>query len=189
MSEVSRKKAIEIWKKYNNDESLFKHALAVEAVMRHYAKLNNEDEEEWGVIGILHDIDYGQFPKEHCIKARELLEKELIPECYIRAIQSHGYGICTDIEPKSKMEKTLFAVDELSGFIIASALVRPSKSLDDLEVKSVKKKWKDLRFAAGVDRTVIEKGAEMLEVTLDDLISQSILAMRPVAESLGLKKL
>ena len=189
MATISRENAITLWKKYNTDAGLLKHAYAVEAVMRHFAKLNNEDEDEWGVIGLLHDIDYGQFPDEHCIKVKEILEKENIPYEFIKAIQSHGYGLCTDIKPETVMEKTLYAVDELSGFIVACALVRPSKSLDDLELKSVKKKWKDTRFAAGVDRTVIENGVEMLGTTLDDLIKECIIALRPATLSLGLNKI
>ncbi len=189
MASIDRDSAIAIWKKYNTEESLLKHAYAVEAVMRHYAKLNNEDADEWGVIGLLHDMDYGQFPDEHCVKVKELLEKEGLPAEFIRAIQSHGYGFCVDIEPKTQMEKTLYAVDELAGFIYACALIRPSKSMDDLELKSVKKKWKDTRFASGVDRKVVEDGAEMLGLTLDDLIKESILALREVGESLGLNKI
>jgi len=189
MATISREKGLALWKKYNTDNSLLKHAYAVEAVMRHYAKLNNEDEDEWGVLGFLHDIDYEQFPDEHCIKVKEILEKENIPQEFIRAIQSHGYGLCNDIKPETVMEKTLYAVDELAGFIVACALVRPSKSLDDLELKSVKKKWKDARFAAKVDRNVVEKGAEMLGISLDDLIKECIIALRPAALDLGLNKI
>lgn len=189
MATIDRASALSIWKKYNTDEGLLKHAYAVEAVMRHYAKLNNEDADEWGVIGLLHDVDYGQFPNEHCVKVKELLEKEGLPEAFIRAIQSHGFGLCVDIEPQTQMEKTLYAIDELAGFIYACALIRPSKSMDDLELKSVKKKWKDSRFASGVDRKVVEDGAIRLGVTLDDLIKESILALREVGESLGLNKI
>lgn len=189
MATISRENALTLWKQYNTDNSLLKHAYAVEAAMRHYATLSGEDADEWGVIGILHDIDYEQFPNEHCIKVKEILEKENIPYEFIRAIQSHGYGLCTDIEPQTLMEKTLYAVDELTGFIVACALVRPSKSLDDLELKSVKKKWKDFRFASGVDRKVIENGASMLGVTIEDLIKECIIGLRPIALDIGLSKI
>ena len=141
------------------------------------------------MVGLLHDIDYERYPDEHCIKVKEILGAEGLPESFIRAIQSHGYGICTDIEPISNMEKTLYAVDELSGFIIACALVRPSKSLEDIEVKSVKKKLKDKGFAAKVDRTIINNGAYMLGISIDDLINDTIKALIPIQESIGLKKI
>lgn len=189
MASIMREDAIKLFKKYNVELSLFKHACSVEAVMRYYAKLNGEDPDEWGMVGLLHDLDYEQYPDEHCIKVKEILEDEGLPNHFIRAIQSHGFGICTDIEPISNMEKTLYAVDELAGFITACALVRPSKSLDDMEVKSVKKKLKDKAFAAKIDRTVISKGADMLKVSLDDLIKESIEALKPIEEDIGLKKL
>lgn len=189
MSSIERDKAVELFKKYNDEYSLFKHALSVEAVMRYFARKNGEDEEEWGMIGLLHDMDYEKYPDEHCFKVKEILEKEGLPDSFIRAIQSHGYGICTDIEPLSNMEKTLYAVDELSGFITACALVRPSKSLEDMEVKSVKKKLKDKAFAAKVDRTVINKGAEMLGINIDELIKETIEALIPIQESIGLNKI
>lgn len=189
MASIERDRAVELFKKYNDEYSLFKHALSVEAVMRYFAEKNSEDEDEWGMVGFLHDMDYEKYPDEHCIKVREILEKEGIPDSFIRAIQSHGYGICTDIEPISKMEKTLYAVDELSGFIRACALVRPSKSLDDMEVKSVKKKLRDKAFAAKVDRIVINNGADMLGVQLDELIKEIIKALIPIQESIGLKKI
>lgn len=189
MPSITREDAIKLFKKYNNEPSLFKHAISVEAVMRHYAKLNGEDEEEWGVVGLLHDLDYEKYPNEHCIKVKEILEQEGLPESFIRAIQSHGFGLCTDIEPKTNMEKTLYAVDELAGFITACALVRPSKSLDDMEIKSVKKKFKDKAFAAKIDRDVIQKGADMLKIPLDDLIKESIEALKKIEEEIGLKKL
>ena len=157
--------------------------------MRYFAKKNGEDEDEWGMVGFLHDMDYEKYPDEHCIKVKEILESEGLLESFIRAIQSHGYGFCTDIEPISNMEKTLYAIDELAGFITACALVRPSKSLEDLEVKSVKKKLKDKAFAAKVDRTVINKGAEMLGVPIDDLIKETIDELIPIQESIGLKKI
>ena len=189
MASIEREKAVELFKKYNEEQSLFKHALSVEAVMRYFAKKCGEDEDEWGMVGFLHDMDYEKYPDEHCIKVKEILEEEGLPSDFIRAIQSHGYGLCTDIEPLSNMEKTLYAVDELAGFITACALVRPSKSLDDMEVKSVKKKLKDKAFAAKVDRTVINNGADMLGVPIDELIKETIQALIPIQESIGLKKI
>lgn len=189
MASIDRERAIELFKKYNDEHSLYKHALSVEAAMRYFAKKNGEDEDEWGMVGLLHDMDYEKYPDEHCIKVKEILEAEGLPENFIRAIQSHGYGLCTDIEPITNMEKTLYAVDELAGFITACALVRPSKSLDDMEVKSVKKKLKDKAFAAKIDRTVINKGAEMLGIPMDELIKETIQALIPVQESIGLQKI
>ena len=189
MASIERDKAIELFKKYNSEESLFKHALSVEAVMRYFARKNKEDEDEWGMVGLLHDMDYEMYPNEHCIKVKEILEKENLPESFIRAIQSHGFEICVDIEPISDMEKTLYAVDELAGFITACALVRPSKSVGDMEIKSVKKKLKNKNFAAKVDRDVINKGAERLGISLDELIQETINALIPVQEEIGLEKI
>ena len=189
MASIERDKAIELFKKYNSEESLFKHALSVEAVMRYFARKNKEDEDEWGMVGLLHDMDYEMYPNEHCIKVKEILEKENLPESFIRAIQSHGFEICVDIEPISEMEKTLYAVDELTGFITACTLVRPSKSVEDMEVKSVKKKLKNKNFAAKVDRDVINKGAERLGISLDELIQETINALIPVQEEIGLEKI
>jgi predicted hydrolase (HD superfamily) len=184
---MDRNKAIELWKEYNSDPSLFKHALSVEAAMRHFAKQYNEDEDFWGIVGILHDIDYGMYPKEHLQHSRRILESAGYGEDLIHAVDSHGWGLCSDIEPSHTMEKVLYAVDELTGFIAACAYVRPSKSVLDMEVKSVKKKWGSVAFAAGVRRDVIQKGADMLELPLDSLISNTILALRSVAEEVGLK--
>ena len=189
MASIERDKAIELFKKYNGEDSLFKHALSVEAVMRYFARKNGEDEDEWGMVGLLHDMDYEMYPNEHCVKVKEILEKENLPESFIRAIQSHGFEICVDIEPISDMEKTLYAVDELAGFITACALVRPSKSVEDMEVKSVKKKLKNKNFAAKVDRDVINKGAERLGISLDELIQETINALIPVQEEIGLEKI
>lgn len=189
MASIERDKAIELFKKYNSEESLFKHALSVEAVMRYFARKNQEDEDEWGMVGLLHDMDYEMYPNEHCIKVKEILEKENLPESFIRAIQSHGFEICVDIEPISDIEKTLYAIDELAGFITACALVRPSKSVEDMEVKSVKKKLKNKNFAAKVDRDVINKGAERLGISLDELIQETINALIPVQEEIGLEKI
>jgi putative nucleotidyltransferase with HDIG domain len=168
-------------------ENLRRHALAVEAVMRQVARRRGEDEEEWGLIGLVHDVDYERFPNEHCSRAPEILRERGWPESHIRAVVSHGWGICSDVRPESDLEKALYAVDELTGLVAAAALVRPSKSVLDLTVKSVKKKWKDKAFAAGVDRTVIERGAEMLGVELSELIGDAIEGMRTVAKEVGLK--
>ena len=168
-------------------ENLRRHALAVEAVMRHLARKRGADEEEWGVIGLVHDIDYERFPDEHCRRAPELLRAAGWPEGYVRAVVSHGWGICSDVEPLTDLEKALYAVDELTGLVAAAALVRPSRSVLDLPVKSVRKKWKDKAFAAGADRSVIEKGAAMLGVELDDLIGDTIEGMRAAAEEIGLR--
>ena len=183
----TRRFALELFLKYNKSESLLKHALSVEAVMRYMARKACEDEEKWGVIGLIHDLDYEMYPDQHCTMTRKILEENNWPEEYIRAVLSHGWGIVSDIEPVSLLEKTLFAMDELTGLVTTSALVRPSRSVMDMEAKSVKKKWTDRRFAAGVDRSVIEKGAAMLGVTLDELITDCILGMRTVAEDIGLK--
>jgi predicted hydrolase (HD superfamily) len=182
----TREDAVALWRTYNDDEGLWRHALSVEAAMRHFAVKAGEDPDVWGVIGLVHDIDYQRYPEEHCVRARSLLEQAQWPEAYIRAVVSHGWGLCSDVEPQSALEKTLYAVDELTGFITACALVRPSKSVSDLEVKSVRKKWKTPAFAAGVNRDVIEKGAGLLGVELDYLIQETILAMRSVASEIGL---
>jgi putative nucleotidyltransferase with HDIG domain len=179
--------ALELLKKYNKTESLIKHALAVEGVMRYMARKAGDDEEKWGIIGLIHDLDYEMYPEQHCKMTEKILREHNWPEDYIRAVLSHGWGLVTDVEPISLLEKTIYAMDELTGLVATSALVRPSKSVLDMEARSVKKKWNDRRFAAGVDRTVIEKGAEMLGVTLDELITDCILGMREVAEETGLK--
>ena len=183
----TREEALELFKKYNKTESLLKHALSVEGVMRHMASKHGEDEEKWGIIGLIHDLDYEMYPGQHCIMTEKILKENNWPDEYIRAVLSHGWGLVTDVEPVSLLEKTIYAIDELTGLVATSALVRPSKSVLDMEAKSVKKKWNDKRFAAGVDRQVIEKGAEMLGVTLDELITDCILGMRTVAEEIGLK--
>ena len=171
---------------YNRNDRLVKHGLAVEAVMRHMARKLGHDEEKWGVIGLVHDLDYEKYPEEHCRKTDEILRAHEWPEDYIHAVLSHGWGICTDVEPEHEMEKVLYAIDELTGLIIAVALVRPSKSLMDLKVKSVTKKWKDRSFAAGADREIIQKGIDMLGIERSDLIAEVIEGMRSVAAELGL---
>ena len=167
-------------KKYNSDPFHLKHAEIVSRVMKYFAdKLGYGDEAEfWSVVGLLHDLDFEQFPEQHCIKSREIMREAGLDERIIRATASHGYGITVDIKPEHTMEKVLYATDELTGLIGAVALMRPSKSVDDLELKSVKKKYKNANFAAGCSREVIERGAEMLGWSLDDLISKTILAMR-----------
>jgi putative nucleotidyltransferase with HDIG domain len=183
----TRETALSLLKEFNQSESLIKHALAVEAVMRRFARQRGQDEEKWGIVGLVHDLDYEKFPDQHCRKTEEILRERRWPEEYIRAVVSHGWGICADVKPESEMEKVLFAVDELTGLVTTSALVRPSKSVLDMEAASVKKKWKDKRFAAGVDRSIIEKGAAMLGMDLPALITETILGMREVAEDIGLK--
>jgi putative nucleotidyltransferase with HDIG domain len=178
--------ALALFKEFNQSESLLKHAYCVEGVMRYMARKAGEDEEKWGIVGLMHDLDYERFPEQHCSKAQEILEERGWPEEYIRAIVSHGWGICNDVEPQSKMEKTLYAVDELTGLVAAAALVRPSRSVADLEARSVMKKWKDKAFAAGVNRSVIEKGTAMLGVDLTELVTDVIMGMRQVADRIGL---
>jgi predicted hydrolase (HD superfamily) len=182
-----RKMALELFLKYNKTESLLKHALSVEGVMRFMAGKAGEDIEKWGIIGLVHDLDYEMYPEQHCTMSRKILEENGWPDEYVRAVVSHGWGLVSDTEPVSLLEKTLFAMDELTGLVTTSALVRPSRSVLDMEAKSVKKKWTDKRFAAGVDRSVIEKGAAMLGVSLDELITDCILGMRTVAVEIGLK--
>jgi putative nucleotidyltransferase with HDIG domain len=182
----TRESALELFKKYNKSESLMKHALAVEGVMRYMARKAGEDEEKWGVIGLIHDLDYEMYPDQHCIMTKKILEENNWPEEYIRAVLSHGWGLASDVEPQTLLEKTIYAMDELTGLVTTSALVRPTRSVMDMEARSVKKKWNDKRFAAGVNRTVIEKGAAMLGVSLDDLITDCIMGMREVATEIGL---
>lgn len=188
MSKVpTRDEAMALLNKHIQSDALIKHALAVEAVMAHFAEKFGEDVEKWRVIGLVHDLDYEKYPAEHCLKTREILEEEGWPEDYIRAIQSHGYGICTDVEPLETMEKILYTIDELTGLINATVLLRPSKSILDLTPQSVKKKWKQKGFAAGVNRELIDKGLQMLGMERDVLIAETIKGMQKVAEEIGLK--
>ena len=182
----TRDEAWVLLNEYNKNESLIKHALAVEGVMRHMAEKAGANPDEWGLIGLVHDLDYEQFPEQHCLKTRELLDERAWPGEYVRAVVSHGWGICTDVEPETALEKTLYAVDELVGFVTACALVRPSKSVMDMDAKSVLKKWKQKSFAAGVNREVIEKGAALLGVDLRELVEEVIVGMRKIAPSIGL---
>ena len=183
----TREEALNLLTRYNESESLIKHAFAVEGVMRYVARKRGDDEEKWGIVGLIHDLDYEQFPDKHCQKTGEILRENGWPEEYIRAAVSHGWGICSDVEPQTDLEKVLYAIDELTGLVVTTALVRPSKSVLDVKPKSVKKKWKDKRFAAGVDRSIIEKGAQMLDVELSELIADTISGMQEVAEEIGLK--
>lgn len=183
----TRDQALALFRKYNKSDSLAKHAFAVEGVMKYMARKSGEDEEKWGIIGLVHDLDYEMYPEQHCIMTEKILKENNWPEEYIRAVLSHGWGLATDVEPLTSLEKTIYAIDELTGLVATSALVRPSKSVLDLEARSVKKKWNDKRFAAGVDRSVIEKGAEMLGMDLDELITDCIMGTREVAEEIGLK--
>ena len=182
----TRDEALSLLKEFNQSAKALRHALAVEAVMRLGASKRGQDQEQWGIVGLVHDLDYEQFPDQHCRKTREILIERGWPEECIRAVVSHGWPGCSDAEPQTEMEKYLFAIDELTGLVAAAALVRPSKSILDLEVKSVRKKWKEKGFAAGVDRSVIERGAAMLGVGLDELIDDVIQGMRPVAAEIGL---
>lgn len=179
--EITRDEAWALLCEYNKDPFHLKHALIMEGTMKYFAKLlgYGEEEEFWGIVGLLHDLDFGMYPEEHCVKQKEIMKERGIDERIIRATVSHGYGLTSvDIKPEHEMEKVLFATDELTGLIGAVALMRPSKSVSDLELKSVKKKYKTLSFAAGCSRDVIEKGAEMLGWELDDMIDKTILAMR-----------
>ncbi len=177
---ISRDEAFELLKKYNKEEFHLQHALVLEGVMRYFAeKLGYGDQVDfWGIVGLLHDIDFEIWPEEHCKKAPEILREAGIEEDMIHAIVSHGYGLCSDIAPEKEMEKVLFAVDELTGLIGACALMRPSKSVQDMEYSSVKKKFKDKKFAAGCSREVIQQGADILGWDLEKLITETIMAMR-----------
>lgn len=176
---ISREQALDLLKKYNKEAFHIQHALTVEGVMKWFAKElgYGEDEEYWGIVGLLHDIDFEQYPDQHCIKAPELLREGGVGEDIIHAVCSHGYELTVEVKPEHEMEKVLYAVDELTGLIWATALMRPSKSVQDMEVKSVKKKFKTLNFAAGCSRNVIQRGAEMMGYDLSDLIQKTIYAM------------
>ena len=184
----TREQAFALLQSHNTSDALIKHALAVEGVMRHFAALQEgEDVELWGLVGLLHDLDYEQFPDQHCAKTAEILTGEGYDNVIVRGCESHGYGICSDVEPKSEMEKTLFTIDELTGLITAAAIMRPSRSVLDLGLSSVKKKYKTRSFAAGVDRDLVEKGCKMLSMPLDDVIMHVILGMRECCDAIGLR--
>lgn len=184
----TREEALALLKEYNHEDWHIRHALAVEAVMRHFARLLNQgDEEKWSVVGLLHDIDFEKYPGEHCVKAKEILESRGIGEGIVHAVVSHGWGLVSDVKPEHTMEKVLYAIDELTGLIAAAVAVRPSRSVLDLELNSVKKKFKQPSFAAGVSRKAIEDGAAMMGFELDYVIEQTIQGMRAAAVELGLK--
>lgn len=183
----TREEALALLQQYNQNDALIKHALAVEAVMAHFAEKFGEDLEKWRAIGLIHDLDYEKYPEQHCAKTGEILMQEGWPEDYIRAVQSHGWKICSDVEPLEQMEKVLYTVDELTGLIVATVLLRPSRSILDLTAKSVKKKWKQKGFAAGVNREIIEEGAQLLGMDVTEVITESIQGMQREAEALGLK--
>ena len=182
----TREDAYALLREFNDNESLIKHALAVEAVMRYIARKRGQDEETWGLIGLVHDLDYERYPDQHCAMTERLLRERGWPEEAIHAVLSHGWGLCTEVEPVHEMEKVLYAVDELTGLATAAVLVRPSKSLHDMTVKSLKKKWKDRGFAAGANREIIQRGAELLGIELEELMTDTIAGMAEAAEALGL---
>ena len=182
-----RARALDLLRKYNKEHFHIQHALTVEAVMRWYAEnLGYGDEADfWATVGLLHDVDFEQWPEEHCKKAPELLAEIGCGEDFIHAVCSHGYGLCSDVEPTEEMEKVLFAADELTGLIGAAALMRPSKSCQDMEVSSLKKKFKDKKFAAGCSRDVIKEGAERLGWSLEELMDKTLQAMRASEETIA----
>lgn len=189
MTTISREDAIKLLREHNKEIQHIRHAFAVEAAMRYFARLNGEDEDTWGLAGLIHDVDWEttrEDYKKHTHVGAGWLKEAGYPEEIVRAVLAHGWGICSEVEPVTSMEKHLYAVDELTGFVTAVALVRPGKSLQDLELKSVKKKWKDKAFARGVDRDVIEKGTVILDTPLDTLIDGVIKALRPVEREIGL---
>lgn len=181
---MNREDAIRLLKKYNKDEFHIRHAITVEQVMKYFAKENGEDENFWGLVGLLHDVDYEMFPEEHCKKAPELLKEIGADDKLIHAVCSHAYGICSDVKPEDEMEKILFATDELTGLIWAAAKMRPSLSTKDMELKSLKKKYKDKKFAAGCSRDIIAKGAEQLGWDLDSLLDKTLIAMQNVEDDI-----
>ncbi|MFA5570006.1 MAG: HDIG domain-containing metalloprotein [Sphaerochaetaceae bacterium] len=182
---MTRSEALKLYKQYNSSENLLRHSLSVEAVMRRFAQELGYDEDFWGNVGLLHDIDYELYPDEHLQKAPQMLKDANVDEQTIRAVLSHGWTIVSDVEPIHPMEKVLFTIDELTGLINATALMRPSKSLDDLTVSSVKKKFKTKGFSAQVDRSIITKGTEMLNLSLDRVIELAIEGMRSIGSELG----
>ena len=187
MKNLNREEALELLKEYNKDKFHIKHALTVEGVMNYFAeKLGyGEEKDFWGIVGLLHDLDFEMYPDEHCLKVQEIMREKEIDEKLIHAVASHGYNLTVDIKPEHEMEKILYATDELTGLIGAAALMRPSKSVQDMELKSVKKKFKNEKFATGCSRKVIEDGAQMLGWDLDKLIEETILAMRVDEEEIN----
>ena len=183
--ELTREQAMGLLRKYNTEPFHIQHALTVEGVMRWFAQENGEDADFWGLCGLLHDVDFEKWPEQHCRKAPELLAEVNASAEMVHAICSHGYGICCDVEPTAQMEKILFAADELTGLIGAAARMRPSKSVMDMELSSLKKKFKDKKFAAGCSRDVIRTGADRLGWSLDELMEKTILAMRSCEASVA----
>ena len=183
--ELNREQALDLLKKYNKEPFHIQHALTVESVMRWFAQENGEDVDFWGLCGLLHDIDFEIYPEQHCQKAPELLAEVNASAEMVHAICSHGYGICSDVEPVHLMEKIMFTVDELTGLIGAAARMRPSKSVMDMELSSLKKKFKDKKFAAGCSRDVIKQGAEILGWSLDEVLDKTILSMRSCEASVN----
>ena len=186
MNRPSREEALALLRTYTKTESLLNHARSVEAVMRYCARKRGHDQEKWGVIGLIHDLDWEMYPTEHCTRTEAILREAGWPEDYIRAAMSHAWEMFTETRPEHEMEKVLYTIDELTGLVTATALMRPSRSVLDMDLKSVKKKWKDKGFAAGVNRSVIEKGAEMLGIPVDEAIVDTIMGMREAAEDIGL---
>jgi putative nucleotidyltransferase with HDIG domain len=184
--EPNRQQAFELLQSYNQTPGLIKHALAVEATMRHFARHFGEDEELWGIIGLIHDLDYEKYPEQHCQMTEKILRENNWPESHIRAVMSHAWESCTEVKPETLLERTLYTIDELTGLVTTSALVRPSKSILDMNAKSVKKKWNDKRFAAKIDRSIIEKGAQMMERDLTEIITLTIQGMAKIAAQLEL---
>ena len=182
---MNREEVYKILEKYNTNKNLVKHGLAVEGVMRHFAELNNEDVEFWGNIGLLHDIDYELYPEEHCKKFKELL-KDVVDDEFIKTLETHGYGLCTEIKPEKFMEKVLTAIDQLTGFIVACALIIPSKKLADVTIDSMLKKWKSKSFAAGTGRERIEYWTNELGYTLEYMLEQTLVGMLKISNELGL---
>lgn len=184
---MNREEAYELLKKYTSTPFLLHHALSVEAIMRRFAELTGNDVDYWGIVGLLHDIDYEKWPKQHCKKAPQLLREAGFDEAFIHAVVCHGYGLVTKVEPELQMEKVLYTIDELTGLVSAAALMRPSKSVLDMEVKSLKKKFKDKTFAAKVDRSVIQNGCELLGMSLDEVMLHTLKGMQTVADQIGLR--
>lgn len=183
---MNREEGLELLKKYTKNKNLVKHGITVEAVMKHFAKLNGEDEEYWGLVGLLHDIDYEMYPDEHCTKCVEILKEANVEDDMIKSIQSHGYGICSDVKPEKQMEKVIYTIDELTGLIIATALMKPNKTLAEVDLASIKKKWKNKGFASGVNREIVANGAEMLGLDLDYIMQETLVAMQGISDELGL---
>lgn len=184
-TQITRAQALALLQKYNREPFHIFHGLTIEGTMRYFAREMGEDEDFWGLVGLLHDVDFEKYPEQHCLKAPELLSEIGAEPEFIHAVCSHGYGICCDVEPTLPMERVLFAADELTGLIGAAARMRPSKSVMDMEVASLKKKFKDKKFAAGCSRDVITQGAERLGWTLEELMEKTILAMRSCEDSVN----